>query len=105
MESLRDSSARPSYTDVPTRTFQCGRKKINLVFPLPQYAPPAYAPPEPDFEHQGTIYRSPAAGTLSATGIRFSNPLATSAKRPTVASWVRRMWPDGLLLMFVFFRG
>jgi serine/threonine protein kinase len=58
MDSLREGSASTQYTDVPATApvwlpEDTGRS-------LPDYAPPTYAPPEPEFEHQTTIYRSPA---------------------------------------------
>jgi serine/threonine-protein kinase len=54
MDSLRDGSASTRYTDVPANA------PVWLPEDTGRAAPPTYAPPEPEFEHQGTIYRSPA---------------------------------------------
>jgi serine/threonine-protein kinase len=85
MESLRDSSARPSYTDVPDANIPVWPEENQSRVSLPQYAPPAYAPPEPEFEHQGTIYRSPAPAPYQEPDPLFQPHLPDNQpKRPTV---------------------
>jgi serine/threonine protein kinase len=75
---------------------------------LPDYPPPAYAPPEPDFEHQGTIYRSPAPAPYQEPDPLYQPHLPNNQpKRPTV----RFMGCGGcvpmgcILLMFLLFFG
>jgi hypothetical protein len=61
--------------------------RFTASYSQPTYAT-AYAPPEPDFEHQSTIYRSPAR-FLIRNRIRSSNRICptTSRTRHEFVSW------------------